>query len=58
MGTDRGDLGPGLRSTPFGSYLIFFKAAPGGVQIVRVLHGMRGLPTAVRRGAVASVCAA
>jgi toxin ParE1/3/4 len=41
VGTDRSDLMPGVRSYPFGNYLIFFKPIRDGVQIVRVLHGAR-----------------
>ena len=41
IGTDRSDLRPGLRSYPFGNYLIFFKAIRGGIVVVRVLHGAR-----------------
>jgi toxin ParE1/3/4 len=32
---------PGLRSVPAGNYVIFYKALPDGVQIVRVAHGAR-----------------
>jgi plasmid stabilization system protein ParE len=39
-GTDRGTLGRGLRSSPFGRYLIFFRAERrGGIVITRVIHG-------------------
>lgn len=40
-GTDRSDLRPSLRSSPFGNYLVFFKRIRDGIQIVRVLHGAR-----------------
>ena len=32
-----------LRSFPFGRYVIFYLALPGGIEIVRVLHGARDL---------------
>jgi toxin ParE1/3/4 len=40
-GTDQSHLGQGLRSSPFGNYLVFFKAIPSGVRIVRVVHAAR-----------------
>jgi toxin ParE1/3/4 len=40
-GTDRSNLRPGLRSSPFGEYLVFFERAPDGIAIVRVIHGAR-----------------
>lgn len=40
-GTDRSDLRPGMRSSPFGNYLIFFKRLRDGIQVVRVIHGAR-----------------
>jgi toxin ParE1/3/4 len=39
IGTDRGNLRPGLRSTPFGKYLIFFRPIHDGVRVIRVIHG-------------------
>jgi toxin ParE1/3/4 len=35
-----------LRSFPVGRYVIFYLAIPGGVQIVRVLHGARDIEVA------------
>lgn len=40
-GTDRSDLRPGMRSSPFGQYLIFFKPFRYGIQVIRVIHGAR-----------------
>jgi toxin ParE1/3/4 len=40
-GTDRKDLRPGVRSSPFGNYLVFFKPARDGITVIRVLHGAR-----------------
>ena len=45
IGRRRADLADGLRSFPVGSYVIFYLAVPGGVKIVRVLHGARDLET-------------
>jgi toxin ParE1/3/4 len=41
LGQDRSDLVEGLRFFPVGSYLIFHRAVPDGVEIVRVLHVTR-----------------
>ena len=40
----RPELGEGIRSCAHGRYVIFFEIAPGGVAIVRILHGARDLP--------------
>jgi len=39
-GRKRDELHPGLKSFPVGMYLIFYLPISGGIQIVRVLHGM------------------
>jgi toxin ParE1/3/4 len=43
MGRNRDEIHPGLRSFPVGKYLIFYLPISGGLEIVRVLHGMRDL---------------
>jgi len=40
MGRNRDKLHPGLQSFPVGKYLIFSMPIHGGIEIVRVLHGM------------------
>ena len=40
MGRNRDELHPGLQSFPVGKYLIFYMPIQGGIEIVRVLHGM------------------
>lgn len=40
----RPDLAPGLRTRPFGNYLIFLTVEVDHVLIVRVLHGAQFLP--------------
>jgi toxin ParE1/3/4 len=45
IGRRRNELADGLRSFPVGRYVIFYFTVPGGVQIVRVLHGARDLET-------------
>ena len=43
LGRSRDELAEGLRSFPVGRYVIFYRAIPEGVEIVRVLHGSRDL---------------
>ncbi len=40
MGRNRDELYPGLQSFPVGKYLIFYMPISGGIEIIRVLHGM------------------
>lgn len=45
MGRSRGqDLRPDLFSFPVGQYILFYRKQPGGIVLVRVLHGSRDLP--------------
>jgi len=48
MGRTRDELVPGLRSLPFGRYVIFYRALDDGSEIVRVLHGARDLRRALQ----------
>jgi len=41
MGVARPEIRPGLRTMPFGSYMIVYREIDGGAEIVRVLHGAR-----------------
>jgi toxin ParE1/3/4 len=43
MGTVRDDLAPGLRSFPFGNYLVVYRIVPDGIELVRVVHAKRNL---------------
>jgi toxin ParE1/3/4 len=45
IGRDRSDILGGLLSFPVGTYLIFYRIAEGGLEIVRVLHGARDVPS-------------
>ncbi len=36
---------PALRSLPVGNYLIFYLPIPNGIEVVRVLPGMRDIDT-------------
>jgi toxin ParE1/3/4 len=42
-GKSRDDLRPGYRSFPVGQYVVFYRLAEPGIQIMRVLHGKRDL---------------
>lgn len=48
MGRERDDYGAGVRTFPFGNYMIFYRPVDSGVVIVRVLHGARNLPNAFK----------
>jgi toxin ParE1/3/4 len=43
IGRSREDLAPGLRSFAFENYIIFYRMAKSGVEIVRVLSGYRDI---------------
>jgi len=43
MGVSRDDLAPSLRSFSHGNYIIFYMASGDGIEIVRVLQGMRDI---------------
>ena len=46
MGRAREELESGLRSFPFGRYVVFYMPIDGGIDIVRVLHGARDIDAA------------
>ena len=48
LGCVRPELGPGLRGFPVDDYVVFYRAAPPGVEIVRVLHGARDIEALFR----------
>ncbi len=43
IGTNRDELMSGLRSLSVGNYLIFYLPIEDGIDVVRVLHGMRDI---------------
>jgi toxin ParE1/3/4 len=45
MGRARDELAAGLRSFPFGRYLIFYVPIDDGIDVVRVLHSARDIDT-------------
>lgn len=36
-------LSPGIRSLPFGRYVVFFEPLPDGIDVVRVLHSSQDI---------------
>ncbi len=46
LGRARPELAEGLLSFPLDNYVIFYRKAPGGVEIIRVLHGARRFESA------------
>ena len=48
IGTEHEEYGKGVRTFPFGSYVIFYQPTASGVIIVRFLHGARNLPHVFR----------
>ena len=38
------DLRPDLFSFPVGRHVLFYRPQPGGIVLVRVIHGARDLP--------------
>ncbi len=45
MGRSREDLSAGLRGFPVKNYTIFYRPRKGGIEIIRVLHGARDIPS-------------
>ncbi len=45
IGRRRDDLAPGLRTSAEGSYIICYRVIDDGIEVVRVLHGSRDLPS-------------
>jgi toxin ParE1/3/4 len=43
LGPARDELSPGLRSFPVGKYVILYRLAPYGIDVIRVLHGGRDI---------------
>jgi toxin ParE1/3/4 len=39
----RPEIRRGLRAWPIGSYLVLHREVPGGIEVVRVIHGARDL---------------
>jgi toxin ParE1/3/4 len=43
MGRARDEIEQGLRSFPFGRYVIFYMPSDDGIDVVRVLHSARDI---------------
>lgn len=43
IGRRRDELVPGLRSFPYGNYVIFYLPTENGIEVVRVLQGSRDI---------------
>lgn len=43
IGRAREELAAGMRSFPFGRYIIFYRPIDGGIDVVRVLHSARDI---------------
>lgn len=43
IGRKREELAKNLRSFPVSSYVVFYRIQPGGIEIIRVLHGARDI---------------
>jgi toxin ParE1/3/4 len=43
MGRAREELAPKLRSFPVDRYVLFYRPLEGGIEVARVLHGMRDI---------------
>jgi len=43
MGRARDELAPGVRSFPIGRYVVFYVPLDDGIDVVRVLHGVRDI---------------
>lgn len=45
LGRSREELAPRLRSFPVGPYVIFYRPVLDGIEVARVLHGARDIPS-------------
>lgn len=45
MGRARVELMENMRSFPVDRYVVFYRPLPDGIEIIRVLHGARDIPT-------------
>ncbi len=45
MGANRSELRPGVRSITVGNYVVFYRSTANEIEVLRVLHGARDLPS-------------
>lgn len=43
MGRLRPEIGPNVRSFPFGNYVVFYHQVPDGIEVLHVVHGARDI---------------
>ena len=43
LGPSRPDIAPELRLFPIRRYVVLYRAPPDGIEVIRVVHGMRDL---------------
>ncbi len=48
LGARRPDLGPEVRCFPVGSYIVFYRPRENDIEVLRVLHGSRDIPSVWR----------
>jgi toxin ParE1/3/4 len=48
LGRLRPELAPNLRSLPVGNYVIFYRSTHDGIELGRVLHGVRDMTALLR----------
>jgi plasmid stabilization system protein ParE len=49
MGVARPDLRPGIRSAPFGNYIIFFRYVDDVFEVLNIIEGHRDIGTLFKR---------
>ncbi len=54
MGHAGDELAPGLRSMPFGRYVIFYEPLDDGIDVIRVLHSARDVDAQFGKGSTGS----
>jgi toxin ParE1/3/4 len=48
-GSSRPEIRPRIRSYPVGSYVLFYRPLPDGVELIRVLHGARDVNSILKQ---------
>ncbi|MBF0178064.1 MAG: type II toxin-antitoxin system RelE/ParE family toxin [Magnetococcales bacterium] len=48
VGRPRDDLAPNLRSFAVGRYVIFYREATSGIEVLRFIHGARDHPNLLK----------
>ena len=47
-GRQRSELDPSIRSFAVGNYVVFYRESANGIEVARVLHGRRDIPSLFR----------